>query len=336
MGYSSISIPVLNFNRNHEIGLKQLSISLQEVIIRSSEPRTLIENAISKKPDNYPLNPSMIRSFYRESLKRNNKYMMYTEGLLDIYKSSYGPTIYTDQVRLIKKRKYTNISQYDTVMFRLRGGIQSSLSLDLIKNPLEFIEAENLYKYNYHLSDIIVHNGRLVYLIDFHERKINNELLYFGSIYLDINKLAIVKIEFGLTPSSLKYARRSFVVKRSPRVKVKPVNVNYEINYREINGKYYINHITGELKLKVKKKGKFLNAVYETRFEMISTDIDSVNIKRFTTREKMNRNTIFSKSNLDYENDFWENENFIIPEDDLAKALSRFTQGELEITRTED
>lgn len=29
---------------------------------------------------------------------------------------------------------------------------------------------ETLDNYSYHLSDIIVHNGKLVYLIDFHEK----------------------------------------------------------------------------------------------------------------------------------------------------------------------
>lgn len=133
LGYLSKAIPIDQITESIEVGLNQQAISLQEVIIRSSNPKTLVGKAIDRKMDNYPRQPFMIRSFYRESLKRDKKFMSYTEGLLDVYKSSYGPTIYTDQARLIKKRRYTNVSQYDTVMFRLKGGIQSSLALILLK-----------------------------------------------------------------------------------------------------------------------------------------------------------------------------------------------------------
>lgn len=333
LGYLSKAIPIDQITESIEVGLNQQAISLQEVIIRSSNPKTLVGKAIDRKMDNYPRQPFMIRSFYRESLKRDKKFMSYTEGLLDVYKSSYGPTIYTDQARLIKKRRYTNVSQYDTVMFRLKGGIQSSLALDLIKNPLEFMRIETLDNYSYHLSDIIVHNGKLVYLIDFHEKKSINDLLYSGTLYIDISTLAIVKINFGISSSSLKNAKRSFIVRSSPGINARPVTVNYEINYREIKGKYYVNHIRGELKLKVKKRGKMMTSVFETSFEMISTDIDTINIQHFAAREKTRGNMVFSDWDEGYAKDFWENENFIIPEDDLAKALSRFKETELVITK---
>ena len=93
----------------------------------------------------------------------------------------------------------------------------------------------------------------------------------------------------------------------------------------------YINHVNGDLKFRVKKRGKLLSSIYETSFEMVTTDINNTNPGRFSSTETLKPNKIFSEQNSKYSIDFWQNNNFIYPEEDLIKALERFKKEELEI-----
>ena len=84
LGYQKLAIPVSELKPENTYRLEQKSISLQEVIIRSSDPRSLIRQALESKSKNYDINPFIHRAFYRETVKRNDRYMIYTEALFDI------------------------------------------------------------------------------------------------------------------------------------------------------------------------------------------------------------------------------------------------------------
>jgi len=333
LGYFQQKIPVVDIKDSLQIKLKQQSISLQEVIIRRNSPVSLMEQAIEKIPQNYPGTHFIQRAFYRESVKKGNRYLVYAEGLLDIFKSRVDkPTIYVDKAKLIKKRRYSDLNSSDTVSLKLRGGVNTCLTLDVIKNPQEFLIAENLDFFKFRLRDIVTYNGRPAYEIEFKPIVFLQETLFSGVVYIDVESLAFVRVKFGYSTSALRKLNKSFVVHSSRRVKAKPVSISYDVSYRAINGKYYVNHIRGELTMKVRKRRRFLKETYSTSFEMITTDVETEHVSRIKNSEIHHRNSIFSDWDNRYDVSFWNNDNFVLPEEDLSKALSRFQKGELEIT----
>ena len=333
LGYRSTIVKVSDLLKDSTVYLQEKTIPLQEVIIRSSDPRSIVENATSKIAENYSNHPHLLRAFYRESVLRNEKYLVYTEGLLDVYKSSYTNPGKTDRAKVIKKRKYTDINQHDTILFKLKGGISSSIDLDIIKNRIDFLDPHYMHLYNYRMQDIVVLNDKLHYLIHFEQRAFINEALFSGNIYIEIATLAIAKADFGYEKEAIRQIQRNFVLKSSRGVRVKPKNVSYSVSFREYNKLYYINHIRGELNLKVRKKKKILSSEFKVNFEMVNTDIDTSQNESIAYSEKVKKSYIFSEWDLKYDADFWENENFIQPEIDLNKALLRFKKGELEISK---
>lgn len=334
IGFKSQYIPAKDLIiKGKVIELEPNIIPLQEVVIRSTDPKGLVRYALQHKKDNYSSNPSLLRCFYREIMTRNNKYKLYTEGLLDVYKSAYRPTLFNDQIKLLKRRRFSNVVEEDTVQFKLQGGLKSSLDLDLVKHPLEFVQMRSLNQYNYQLSDIVSFEDRLLYQIEFSPANEGNELAFEGTIFIDVISMAIVKLQFNYTSKSLKKAKNAFVLRKSRSIKVSILSANYEVTYKEISGKYYINRIFGSLNLRVKKKNKFLASNFETSFELVITDVQTQNIDRFNRKEVVRPNKIFNEIISNYDSGFWNGDNFILPEKDLTKALGRFTVEELKINR---
>ena len=331
IGYWKYVIPVSKISNDTIFRMEQRSISLPEIVIRNSSSDYLLRKAIQNIKTNYISDPFIIRAFYREIIKKDHKYMLYNEGILDLYKRPSRPTIYQDQIRLLKQRKFTNIHPQDTVLFKLKGGLKTSLQLDITRNSLEFIEPDFMDLYKYKTRDMLIIDGLLAYLIDFSPRSQKTIPAFEGEIYIDANSLSFIKIVFEYTKKSIKNFKSSFVLKTSKKLKAIPKIIKYDISYKESGGKYYINHIQGNLKFRVKKRGKLLSSTYETIFEMVTTDINNTNPGRFSSTETLKSNKIFSEQNSNYSIDFWQNNNFIYPEENLIKALERFNKEELEI-----
>ncbi|WP_209319910.1 carboxypeptidase-like regulatory domain-containing protein [Ancylomarina longa] len=326
IGYKNYKIPVSEIsNKPLTIKLKEDMVSLQEVIIRSNDPLLLLKAAIRKFPINYPQKPTNITSFYRESVLKNNKYMIYLESVLDIYKNAYKGNTNLDRVKIFKSRKIYDISRLDTISFRLKGGIQGCLMLDIVKYRPEFMKEEFMHLYQYHLDDITTYNNKSVYIIGFQPKPEVVIPLMKGRIFLETNSLAIVQAEFGYEQNKLNAIKNRFIAKGNAKTKVKPLLVNYVVNYRKIDGKYYLNHTLGNLKFKVKNKKRLFSKSFSTSFEMATTDIDTLNVRKFKFRETITPSTILSTEDLIYDATFWGDQNFIKPEDNIQQAIKRIS-----------
>ena len=106
LGYMSQSIPVqLKDRQQVDFYLDRRVISIQEVIIRYIDPDLIIEKAIDQRKVNYAPAPAYLTTFYREGVRKNNKYISYSEAVFKIYKAPYTAGEHSDQVKLLKSRK---------------------------------------------------------------------------------------------------------------------------------------------------------------------------------------------------------------------------------------
>lgn len=64
---------------------------------------------------------------------------------------------------------------------------------------------------------------------------------------------------------------------------------------------------------------------------MIGTDIENKRPMRFIASEIIKPNRIFSDMISRAETNFWKNENIILPEVDITKALKRFRKADLKM-----
>lgn len=322
VGYETELVPIQEFkSKVNRVYLKRQYIALQEVIIRNMQPITILNTSLEKIYDNYPSKPVLLNAFYREGVKRGNIYVMYSEAVFNIKKASYKSFLSTDQVRLYKSRKFIDYENIDTVLLKLKAGVNSTLRLDFIKYPLSFISPDHFSKYHYRMTDITRYDTSMVYVIEFKQYDFIDEPFYEGKLYIDVNTLAILGADFSINQKRINKAATLFVVKKTRKLDVKPVYARYKVEYKPYFGKYYINYVRGDLKFKIRSKEKLFANTFETFIEMAVSEIDTLNVKKFKNKELLRTRDIFLENVSEYDVDFWEDFNFIPPETPIRNAI---------------
>lgn len=326
IGYKNAIIPVSELSSDENtIYLKQDLISIQEVVIRYIEPISLIRDAIAKIPDNYSNQDNIYTVFYREIIKRNNKYAAVSEAVLNVFKSPY-TNYHNDHIRLLKSRKNVDQNVMDTLFFKLKGGLRACLYLDIIKNQTSFINEEKFHLYQYEMTNIVKIDNSTAFVIEFEPKFYIKDQSFKGKIFIDTETSAIKAAEFEIDPSAISKLSQELVVKKTWKTKVKPVSAKYRVNYRMLDSVLHLNMVRGELDFKVNNKSRLFSDYYKTIFEFAVNDIDTSNVDRFKRSEMINTEKIFIDQHETYDAAFWGEYNYIKPDEPLEEALVRIAK----------
>lgn len=328
MGYKTVKLPLSGLKtENNVISLSLETINIKDVVVRANDPISLISRALDNVPNNYGTSPSICTAFYRESIMQNKHYAGVAEAVLNIYKSSYSNQGSSDRIKVFKGRKSQDVKRMDTVIFKLQGGHYVAMLLDLAKNPETFLQEQYFSNFVYQPVTITTIEGRETYVIEFEQKRDIQDILYNGRIYLDVNTLAFKKIEFEISPEGLQVADRYLVQKKPMGVKVKAQQAVYSVDYREINGRWTLNHVRYEVKFKVDKKRQWFSKTYTSAVDLAVTDKDTVNVAKFKMSETLKPNQVFIDHVGDYyDENFWGNYNIIKPEEPIEDAIKRISK----------
>jgi len=326
MGYKSREIPLKLLQGNLvDIMMETDYISMQEVIIRYYDPKAIIREALERREENYSQEPVYLLSFYREGVQRNNKFLNYSEAVFRMFKSPYNAPSASDQVMLLKARNITNIDRNDTLVLKLKAGVQSVIELDIMKNLPDFLDPEFIDEYEFTNADLLYRNGRGVFAVEFRQKEHVRGPLFMGIIYIDQEHMAVIEADFEINPRYINQAQHHFVTKRNPNYISNIERASYTINYQYFNARYHLNHIRGELKLKFRRKGQLFSNNYSAFIEMAVGLIEEGNVSRFGRREVLQPNVIFMDQGYQYDETFWGEYNIITPEASINEALSRIS-----------
>ena len=324
IGFENFEEPVkLLTSNNIAILLNPKIIAVQEIIIRNNNPEQLIMNALNKIDKNYSQTPVLLHAFYRETVLLNNQITYFSEAILNIYKTAYkqNQLAGADMVQLQKFRKWNNPETPDSIQLKLKGGINTCLLLDIIKNNPEFLQPENLNLYSYNLTDMIILNNKMVYEIEFKPKFFSDQAIHTGKIYIESESLALLGTEFNVAPQHIPYIEDQLIVKKNRKMKVSLQKVTYIIWYKQINKSYHINQVRGNLEFKIRKKGQINANIFQSNFEMAITNADTTDIKPFKIRSKIDTDMIVSDLKNNFKDDFWSGYNLISPDNLLTPIL---------------
>jgi hypothetical protein len=325
LGYKVLKIPFEQLNTGNTIfTLQRDIISIQEVIIRNPDPVNLIKTAIRQIKTNYSNSPVMMTAFYREAIKKDNKYLLVSEAILKLYKASYLKIFDRDQIKIVKSRKFVDYQKYDSLVIKFKGGLYSSLMLDIIKNQSDFLTQENFSDYTYSVPDIVRYNDESAYVIPFEQKSDILEPLYSGQVYIQMNNSAILGAIFEIGPKYINKLQDKLVVRRKGKYSLMPQKIVYRVNYRQIDDTYFLSYVRGDMSFIVKRKWLSISRTYNVFFEMAINDIDFENVQKFDRHDTENLNDIFADAIGEYDENFWGKENSIQPDLPLEKALIKF------------
>jgi hypothetical protein len=329
MGFKSMKLKVGDFKISDEtlLYMESEAVRLKELVVRTNDPITLIKGALKNIQENYGTTPYLCTAFYRESLMQNKQYVGIAEAVMQIYKSKYSNDLEQDRLKIFKGRKSEDVKKMDTLIFKLQGGHYVSLMLDLAKNPQSFMSQEYFDCYEFQPVSIANIEGKETYVIGFTQKKEVPEAFFDGRIYLDVATLAIKRVEFVISPTGLPISDQTLVKRKPANTEVNTVSGAYEVDYRELNGRWTLSHVRYEVKFKVDKKHQWFKKIYTSSVDLAITDKDTVNVSKFKLSESLKPNQVFADHvNEYYDENFWGDYNIIKPEESLQDAIDRISK----------
>lgn len=333
IGYKNQYTPV-SFNSGQPVAIKMSRsiVSLQEVIIRYQDPEALLSEAIRKIDENYMDQPAGIQAYYREKVRKEDKCLIFSEAVVEISKASYSSNFTPERSRILKGRKITNVDVSDTVIMKIRAGLNSILQLDIVKHPPIFLSPDFSEVYSLSFSDVVSYNDRLVYVISFEQKEGIQELLFRGDIYLDRESLAILAADFEYDPSRLGREANLFVARKSRDIRIRPLSAQYHVEYSTAGGAYHLSQAKAEVRFRIRRSRQWIASRYDISIEMAVTNIAPGKPPQIKATEQLKSSSVFSDQVFLYDPAFWGDYTTIAPEADLTEALKRIQRSLNEIT----
>ncbi|HPS73042.1 MAG TPA: carboxypeptidase-like regulatory domain-containing protein [Bacteroidales bacterium] len=324
LGYISQRIPVgLLDEQQVDLCLERRVISIQEVIIRYLDPVSILANAMDRRKENFATDPAYLTTFYREGVEKNGRYISYSEAVFKVYKAPVTSGEHSDQVKLLKSRKIRKEDPGDTVLLKLKAGVQSALELDIVKCIPGFLDLRPPVDYTYFYSNLIPTDHHDAYAITFTQHAGLDEALYTGTIYIDKENDAILGADFEINPDHIEKAAVDFILKKSPNVNIQLEKITYSVSYAPFNGRYYLNHVRCDIQLKTRLRHHLSADHFSTFLELATCNIDTSEVVKFPKQELMKPDVVFSDESYTSDDAFWGSYNFIAPETRLKEALSK-------------
>ena len=324
VGYINRRIPVRSLPGNiMTISMDRDYIPIPEVIIRAQDPLRIIRNAVASIAGNYGTTPAILSGFYREGVYRKKEPQVYSEAVVQIYKSPYARSLQTDQVRVVRSRKIENLETKDTLAVRLKAGLGSALTLDGVRHLYDFLDLQSTGSYEYHLNDIVTLDDQTAYVISFIQKPWVKEALMKGEVYINADDWGVMAAEFELNPDFIDQVSETFVSRLPKGYTMKPEYVRYRTRYRQVGGRYFLSHVRGDLGFLAKGGRKLFNSHFSVFFELAVTDHRLDNVSRFEHDETTPPYSVFSRTISGYDEGFWKDFDFLKPEDDLMEALKK-------------
>ncbi len=323
LGYENTEInAAIVADKYSDFELEPKFITLQEVVIRAVNPMQAVQKMIQAREQNYATTPVYSTAFYREGVEHKKRNVDLTEAVFRVYKTGYQRSA-VDQVKLIKMRRIVDRQEKDTILTKVKSGVQAALLLDLVKNLPEFLTPDDpACPYTYAHTDISVVDGRLANVISFEQRKGDKDPLYKGQLYIDTESYALLEAHFEVNPQFVEKATSMFVEKHSRDYKLALQKAAYVVSYRpSADGIYQINHVRGDLEFKARRKRQWFSSTLKVWFEMVNCKTEPGDGQGIPRSERLSQRAVFSETRHTYDANFWGPLNIIPPEDKLKELI---------------
>jgi len=326
LGFQTKVVPLVQLsNELYNAELEPMLLVLPEVSVVFSDALSLVRAMIRNKGTNYLDEPANLTAFYRETIKKRKTYVSLLEAVVDIYKHPYYSEK-SDWVSLYKVRKSTDYQKLDTMAFKLMGGPYNTLLTDMMKNTDEFFSSDIMGYYTFTFDGTTSIDDKFVYVVSFKQLPTYKEPLYYGKLYIDAERLALVSAEFGINVENREAAAEIFIKKKPVNARVFPTRNSCRVDYLQRGGKWYLNYCRVELDVYIDWKRKLFNTMYYSTMEMAVTDMKIINKEESTIdpKKRMKISTIIADEARGFADpDFWGEYNVIEPEKPIQSAIKK-------------
>jgi hypothetical protein len=320
LGYKQTRISVKELAKGPLIKLLSESIKLREILVKPADPKAILQHFRDNIAKNYPDEPQLMVTFYRETARQDGTYVGVWEAAMEILKPPYIDN-QQDRVRFLKGRKADLNRKPKEVFLKVQGGPLGINSLDVVKNWETFLDPEYEYLYQYRFSQPEMINGRITWIIHFDRLTETDFPTFNGKLWIDADSYALVGAEYSYDKKSLKINGQSFIQKEPIGFSTRPEEVNYSVKYRFLNDKWQFYSAHSDIIFRVKQKKKFKTEYRNVTDVLVTQQYAFPKRARFGPEGIFHEKDIFSEKMDKYDEEFWGNYNVIKPDDDLSKAV---------------
>ena len=304
------------------------SMPLTEASIITGDPREILGEAIRRIPDNYSKNPELLECFYRETVRKRNRYIFVSEAVARLYKTGYDGNIYRDRAALEKSRILLSQRRTDTLSVKMQGGPTQALTFDVVKNPEILFDEEELQLYEFEMGMPTYIGDRLQFVIHFHpgSRPVD-WALYHGTLYIDRELLSFTRIEMSLDMSDIDKATRMMIIKKPLTLRATPKELSVVISYRLKDGKSRLEYFRSTMRFNCDWKKRLFATAYAVVNELVVTDLREPAVPIPRAEAFRSVDYLIEKAAEFQDPDFWKDYNIIEPSESLEHAIGRLRRG---------
>lgn len=301
LGYKNFEAPVWSLvGERQVIRMEKSPIILDEIVVSDTlSGQDILEIALSRIEENYPMKPFILDGFYRDVKKVGGTFISLLEAAVKIYDENYeaprNKYKLRESVRLVEVRQSLGYESRFTTYFD-----QDNLLEDLLlHNNVRYrhfsdgeqvfskLVRENNSSYNDHETYVIAYNGD-----------------YYMKIYVDAEDFSIVHFEFE------QGFENDYLGKRKDLIS-KFAGIRKVIDFRKFEGKMYLSFMSIHSKInwydQHTNKLKFQTELFQ---ELLINKVDPNPKERIRVTEKM-RNYGLQFQDRPYNKKFWDNYNVI-------------------------
>lgn len=241
IGYRSILLSGNMLKATDTIKLTSTILELDEVIIRPISASKFVGIAMSKIAENYVVTENHGTAYFKESLKENKHYLNHCEAWLNLNQPSYlskdsfevalvaGECKDAESLSFMSKELNKSAEKAKSQAkkegkeppetpedwdFEVANPLML-LMLDPIRHPetpmyvnesnADFLDSNNHDQYDFWYGKPLLYDGKTIVVIHFDQRKKIKEALFKGTLWIEQDQMAFVKISFGFSDKAVKH-----------------------------------------------------------------------------------------------------------------------------------
>ncbi|HEX8330594.1 MAG TPA: carboxypeptidase-like regulatory domain-containing protein [Hymenobacter sp.] len=264
----------------------------------------IVREAVARIPRNYPVRPTRLTGFYRESDNDEAGAPRYlVEGLLLVLKAPYTARTATGEVQIQQSRK-VDLRPRAVMLIDWAGGPFIPHLADFVHRRAQFIDAKHFREYDYRLAPGSTYLDRPVYVVAFAPKAGNRRADFKGRMYIDQDSYAFLGAEWQYTKAGL--ARGT-----------EPADTRaLRVAYQPYAGRWHLKSVWWQTKARL-PVGPPLNYFGE----FLTTAIDTAQAPPPSYTERAQYRDVFLHNAVPYDSAFWQNQTTLLPPERLRQAL---------------
>ncbi len=304
------------------------SLTLEEASIITGDPYEIVRAAIDRIPDRFSRQPELLECFYRETVRKRNRYIYVSEAVARMYKTGYDGTVYRDRTALEKSRVLLSQRKADTLSVKVQGGPTQAMTFDVVKNFEILFDKDEMALYEFEMGMPTYINDRLQFVIRFRPgyRQVD-WALYNGTLYIDRELLSFTRIEMSLDMSDINKATRMMVIRKPLTLRLTPRELSVVINYRLQDGKSRLSYFRSTMRFNCDWRKRLFATSYAAVNELVVTDVREPAVPIARADAFRTIDILSDKAAEFLDPDYWKDYNIIEPTESLENAIGRLRKG---------